>query len=402
MMSCVAMSNAHLVPDSELDHIVGTRIDGTRARQQLRTLLNRPGFAKGLETAYQYHGWVLKGYGQMLSPLTAGQHSPWYITEVDLDRRLQRTSFSFIGYIRVSVSSVTGQLVSASLNPPGQEVAPLQAEAASPIGSAKLEAVARDLAKLTNAFSSSAEYRLAKRESGDRMLFMFVGYLPSTDFELGPEFHVSFDRITGLPRNVSLKTDIPPYEPPFKSTMSDHQAMSLGLPLLAKHIDWASFRLIIGKPWFKVPEDDKAEAMSRRLSTLIAQNRRCLTTSVTALRLTGANNVVATWTFWFDSQTQEPLGSGGDVFGGRVETDVFDRNQMIASPALDLQVPVISAKSHGDPASEKLVRIIVRQGKMFFSAKLDQDTRVIWIEGKPYQATRAFSNALLKMFPQSR
>lgn len=47
-----------------------------------------------------------------------------------------------------------------------------------------------------------------------------------------------------------------------------------------------------------------------------------------------------------------------------------------------------------------LRKVMVRQDKIFFNARLDAERRIIWVEGKPYKSTRAFTDKLLKFFPR--
>ena len=400
-LMALAIASPQVVPNTERDHNVDITIGIDRTRAPLRTLLARPGFSKSLESAYAHYKWLLCRYSSMLQPFLLGG-TPWHLIRVEIDERRQQTSFAFLGYVTINVSSTTGRINYSNFRLMKQDLDRLRAEAATPVSDAELESVAREMALVTNALNPSAQYRLEKRTFDNGKGLNFIGYLPGTNFKLGPEFQVRFDEVTGLPLNASFKYAISPYEPPFKTVLTKQGATVLALPFIVKNIDWPVFRLSVSNPYFDVPDNDgNPLSKSPRHRALIAQKRRCLTTGVTVLLVKKDNRIPETRTWRFDSQTHELVSMGRDVFGpqNNLETDVLDPKQMIALPNLALQIPVVPVKSEEKVTNDRLKKVLVRQDAVTFSAKLDREKRVIWIEGRPYQATRAFTAALLKLFP---
>jgi len=217
----------------------------------------------------------------------------------------------------------------------------------------------------------------------------------------------NFDKFTGLPIHVQFAYDVPPYEPPFRDVIEDEEGYNLALPLATEHVPWASYRLAVLAPVYTVPDFGENQVyQSPRHAALIAANKRCLITDIIALPVRDDNKIVQYVNFSFDSQTRELLAMSEDLTGSTVGAPIgslksaLNLTQMIALPNRQLKMPLNSVKDAGPMPEKGLRKVIVRQGKLFFNANLDAEKRVIWIEGKPYQSTRAFTEKLLKLFPR--
>lgn len=277
-----------------------------------------------------------------------------------------------------------------------------------PVSDDVLSSIATELANRSGARIAGLDYitRFFPRD-GDDSSVSYLGCLRGTEYPLGPGVSGNFDKYSGLPIHVQFSYETWPYEAPFRDVIGEEEGYALALPLAFERVPWPAFRLITTDPVFQIPNFRALQiTRSPRHDALIAENRRCLVTTVLAAPVTAGGSITEWVTFAYDSQTRELLSvrvQPPGEFGTSAKrlNEVLSHSQMVALPNLQLKMPLNSVKDAGPMPDDGLTKVIVRQGKFFFNAQLDPKQRVIWIEGRPYQATRAFTEKLLKLFPRS-
>lgn len=405
-LSVIALAQTDIT-DAELNNNVDFRQGmGSSQRVSLREVLLRTGCEAKLSSALVLYEWLFQKYAQVLEPFLprpVTNRRVESITEMEHSVLFQfRNLFTFL-------VSDQNRVISVSCRLTAQQRDRIRAALHSAISQPDLEAFVEALATRSGARMAGLDYtiRMSEDTTNDTSV-TYLGCLPLTTYALGPGLSGNFDKFTGLPIHAQFAYDVPPYEPPYRDVIEDEEGFNLALPLAIQHVPWGAYRLAVLAPVYTVPDFGENQVyQSPRHAALIAANKRCLITDIIALPIRDDNKILQYVNFSFDSQTRELLAMSEDLHGSTVGTVSGDRKsalnltQMVALPNLQLKMPLNSVKDAGPMPDDGLTKVIVRQGKFFFNAQLDPKQRVIWIEGRPYQATRAFTEKLLKLLPRS-
>ena len=404
-VTAIAFAQAGIT-EAELNHNVNFRQGmGSTQRISLREVLLRTGHEAKLSSALVLYEWLFQKYSRVLEtvlPRLAQNRRVESITEIE-----HSVMFQFRKFFTFLVSD-QNRVISFSCRLTVQQRDQIREAFHPAISQPDLEAFVEALATRSGASLAGLDYifRTSEDTPYNRPV-AYLGCLPLTRYALGPGLSGNFDKFTGLPIHVQFAYDVPPYEPPFRDVIEDEEGYNLALPLATEHVPWASYRLAVLAPVYTVPDFGENQVyQSPRHAALIAANKRCLITDIIALPVRDDNKIVQYVNFSFDSQTRELLAMSEDLTGSTVGAPIgslksaLNLTQMIALPNRQLKMPLNSVKDAGPMPEKGLRKVIVRQGKLFFNANLDAEKRVIWIEGKPYQSTRAFTEKLLKLFPR--
>lgn len=373
----------------------------------IRTLLTRPNFERSLLAADKANQWMIQKFGHVLNISGDEGWKGENLRAITESTERGTYLFHFRSSVAVSVNYQTGRVL-AVLSGTGRDVTRHRELFPTPLSDSALEAVAQELATLTGVRQEGVEFvarHFPARTSAKAV--SLVGCLPGTKLHIGPGVSGNFDETTGLPLHVRFSYDIFPHEPAFMPMMSREEAYALAIPRIQQHVPWPAYRVLVQPPRYANPDYRQRQiTRSPRHSALIASGTRCLISTVVVVPVT-EDDVITQWVaITFDSQTRELLTvyiqSPGE-FGTsakRVENNL-KHNQMIALPNMQLQIPVQPAPGAEKPSEADSLNVLVRQGRITFSAQLDAKNRVLWIEGKPYQSTRAFTRSLQMLFDKT-
>lgn len=409
LFACSTVSAAQLT--DQLETFRGTDYNGPgpqRGWVPLRSLYSRPNFQQSLQIADRVHQWVLLRYGHLLPERTYSIEKRTEVALVTERTDSESYYFHFKSGVFVSVHYPTGRVFTLQIGLAGQEEDRLDELYPTPLPESVLEAVANELITLTGVRRPGLDFVMTHTKAhGLKRNVHMKGCLPGSAFYVGPGFEGIFHESTGLPVYVRFSYDIFSHEPAFMPMMSREEAYALAIPRIQQHVPWPAYRVLVQPPKYANPDYRQRQiTRSPRHSALIASGTRCLVTTVVVVPVT-EDDVITQWVaITFDSQTRElltvyiqPPGEFG-TSAKRVENNL-KHNQMIALPNMQLQIPVQPAPGAEKPSEADALNVLVRQGRITFSAQLDAKNRVLWIEGKPYQSTRAFTRSLQMLFDKT-
>lgn len=422
-LALVATTIAHgqspSLTDEELDHRVNIRRDGPVSNRHVvtvREMLQMPLYRTILPHAYQIHDFMRATFPGLMVPTTytlpdnphalPGTRPSSSFTdrsqlrEVTESAKSQTVRFGFCDRYVLTYSLETFKVRSmqgkTSLSPTNAPTLPNEHFFATVTG----------LAELTRAVLPGYDYRsrITNGQTDDEDVSVsYEACLPGTTIKVGPGVSGTLNKRTGLPTFLGFVTSVQPYEPPFRSLITEQEAYGMAIAQGYGEIEWPAFRVVVQTPRLLSPEYKNPIIRSARHRELIAAQKRCLITTVLLAPATEPQDLKWFYSVSIDSQTREVLSTGLVDWRGRAGAPMtqpitvhLKLDQSISLPSLRQSVPLNPAR--GVKRDQKLLAVVVRQDDVCFKALLDRKDRVLWVEGKAYRCPKTFADALEKIF----